>query len=149
MDGGVWADDYEEENFLDYYGEAEEVPEPMKRGAASGKKAILLDPNDPTQPAKPKVKKVVQNPRPKLDPDRLLLDNEGLPQLIREAYGLMYTPGQEIANLRKTLSMMERWSHRLFPKYTFKDFLDKCETLGKKRPVKTHLRKVRNGLIPT
>lgn len=140
---GVWADEYEDDNFLDYFGEAIEVPEPQKRGEAK-----LIDPDAPDKPP-PKPKKVVQNPRPKLDPERLLLETDGLPQLVRSAYDLMYKPDKEIENLRRTLALVERWSHRLFPKYTFKDFLDKCETLGKKRPVKTHLRKFRTGLIPS
>jgi hypothetical protein len=138
---GVWAEEFEDDDFLDNYGEAIEVPEPEKRSK-------LIDPNDPDKPL-PKPKKPVQNPRPKLDTERLLLEDHGLPQLIRSAYDLMYPPDKEIENLRRTLALLERWSHRLFPKYTFKDFLDKCETLGKKRPVKTHLRKVRTGLIPS
>lgn len=140
---GVWADEYEDDDFLDYFGEAIEVPEPEARG-----KAKLIDPNDPDKP-QPKPKKVVLNPRPKLDTERLLLEDNGLPELVRSAYDLIYEPDKEIANLRKTLALLEHWSHRLFPKYTFKDFLEKCETLGKKRPVKTHLRKVRSGQIPS
>uniref|UniRef100_A0A6G1S5R1 TIMELESS-interacting protein n=1 Tax=Aceria tosichella TaxID=561515 RepID=A0A6G1S5R1_9ACAR len=144
---GVWAEEFDDDSFLDYYGEAIEVPEPTKKG-----EAILIDPlsEDPDAKPPPKPKKIVQNPRPKLDVDRLLNEENGLPQLVRSAYDLMYKPDNEIENLRRTLSVVERWSHRLFPKYTFKDFLDKCETtLGKKRPVKTHLRKVRTGLIPS
>lgn len=140
---GVWADEYEEDDFLDNYGEAIEVPEPGKRG-----KTKEIDPNDPYK-SEPKPKRIVQNPRPKLDTDRLLSEDDGLPQLIRSAYDLMNKPDKEIENLRRNLALLERWSHRLFPKYTFKDFLEKCETLGKKRPIKTHLRKVRVGLIPT
>lgn len=140
---GVWADEYEDDDFLNNYGEAIEVPEPVKRG-----KAILIDPED-AEKAAPKPKKVVQNPRPKLDPDRLLSEENGLPKLVESSYDLMYKPGKEIENLKRTLALVERWSHRVFPKYTFKDFLDKAETLGKKRPIKTHLRKVRIGMIPS
>lgn len=138
---GVWADEYEDDDFLDYYGEAVEVPEPEKRG-----KAKQLDPDDPKAP---KPKRIVQNPRPKLDVDRLLDGEKGLIRLIDESRTILYEPGKEIENLRKTMTLLQHWSHRLFPKYTFKDFMDKCETLGKKRPLKTHLRKVRVGLIPT
>lgn len=139
---GVWAEEYDDDDFLDYYGEAEEVPEPEKRGG----KTKMLDPDDPNPP---KPKRVVQNPRPKLDVDRLLEEEQGLPNLIRESRSILYEPGMEIENLRKTMVILQHWSHRLFPKYTFKDFTDKCEALGKKRPLKTHLRKVRVGLTPT
>lgn len=139
---GVWAEDYEEDDFLDNYGEAEEVPEPQKRGGT-----IEVDPNNPDIAKKPK--RIVMNPRPKLDIDRLLSEERGLRELINSADKILFKPGREIENLRKTMALLQHWSHRLFPKYTFKDFLDKCETLGKKRPLKTHLRKCRVGLIPT
>lgn len=139
---GVWADDYEEDDFLDYYGEAEEVPEPKK------KKTKLVDPNDPDQPKEPKKTRIVQNPRPKLDVDRLLSEDRGLPELLRMSAHITFTPGKEVKDMKRTLALFELWSHRLFEKYTLNDFLAKCEALGKKRPVKTHLRKVRIGMIP-
>lgn len=140
---GVWADDYEEDDFLDYYGEAEEVPEPGK-----GTKTKIINPDDPDQPKEPKKARIVQNPRPKLDIDRLLDEDRGLPELLRMVSNITFKPGRQFKDMKKTLALFELWSHRLFPKYTFEDFLTKCETLGKKRPVKTHLRKVRLGMIP-
>lgn len=140
---GVWADEYEEENFLDYYGEAEEVPEPQR------KKTKLVDPDDPNQPKEPKKKRVVLNPRPKLDDERILSDERGLPELLRMANNITFKPGKEFSSVKKTLALLELWSHRLFPKYTFEDFLTKSEGLSSKRPIKTHLRKVRIGMIPT
>lgn len=140
---GVWDDEYEEDDFLDYYGEAEEVNEEPER-----KKTKLLDPNDPVQPKQPKKPRIVQNPRPKLDIDRLLSEERGLPELLRMVCSITFRPGKEIKDLKRTLALFQLWSHRLFPKYTFEDFLNKCETLGKKRPIKTHLRKVRIGMIP-
>ena len=139
---GVWDEDYEEDNFLDYYGEAEEVPEPQR------KKTKPLDPEDPNQPKEPKKPRIVQNPRPKLDVDRLLSEERGLPELLRLASNITFKPGKEVQDMKRTLALFELWSHRLFPKYTFNDFLTKCENLGKKRPVKTHIRKVRIGMIP-
>lgn len=140
---GVWADDYEEDDFLDYLDEAIEVPEPGER-----KKTKIIDPDDPNQPKEPSKRKPVQNPRLKLDADRLLSDERGLPELLRMASHITFKQGREIRDMKRTIAMFELWSHRLFPKYTFNDFLAKCETLGKKRPVKTHLRKVRIGMIP-
>lgn len=138
---GVWDDEYEDDDFLDYYGEAEEVPEP------GTKKAKLLDPDDPDQPKEPKKTRVVQNPRPKLDVDRLLSDERGLPELVKMAASLKFRQGHAIEYMKRTMSLYKLWSHRLFPKYTFEDFLTKCETLGKKKPIKTHLRKVRLGML--
>lgn len=144
MDGaGIWADDYEDDDFLDLYGEAEEVPDPEER-----RKAKLINPDDPDQPKKPKERKPVQNPRPKLDVDKLLCEERGLPELLRMAGNITFKKGREIKDMKRALALYELWSHRLFPKYTFDDFLTKCETLGKKRPIKTHLRKVRLGMIP-
>lgn len=141
---GVWDDEYEDDDFLDYYGEAEEVPE-------RARKSIVIDGNDPDnpdQPKGPKKARIVQNPRPKLDTDRIMSEERGLPELLKMASDITFRPGKEVEDMKNTLALLELWSHRLFPKYTFKDFLTKCENLGTKRPVKTHLRKVRLGQIP-
>lgn len=135
---GVWDDEYEEDDFLDMYGEALEVPEPGQKKTKEVK---------PDEVEKLK-RKPVLNPRPKLDVERLLNDKDGLPQLLNKAHSLTFTPGKEVEDMRRAISTIEHWAHRLFPKYTSDDFFEKCETLGKKRPVKTHLRKVRIGLIP-
>lgn len=139
---GVWANEYEDDDFLDYYGEAQEVPEPEQR------KTKTIDPDDPDQPKEPKKPRVIQNPRPKLDVDKLMSEERGLPELLRMASNITFEPGREIKDMKRTLALIRIWSHRLFPKYTFDDFLVKVENLGKKRPVKTHLRKVRIGMIP-
>ena len=138
---GVWADEYEDDDFLDYYGEAIEVPEP----GSKGKGTIEIDPSEVTKPKKEK--KPVQNPRPKLDVDRLLEEQRGLPQLLHASSLVVLKPDKEIENMRRIVAMFQHWSHRLFPKYTFNDVLTKCETLGRKRPIRTHLRKTRTGQI--
>lgn len=133
----VWADE-EDEDFFDYYGEAIEVTDQER------KKIKMTD----VEPGKePKIKKIVQNPRPKLDTEKLLDDQRGLPELLRMAANLHFRDGHEIEDMRTSLSVIELWSHRLFPKYTYDDFLIKCEKLGKKRPIKTMLRKTRTGLL--
>lgn len=134
---GIWAEDYEDDDFLDYYGEAEEVPEPERKRA----KIIEEESKEPKKP------RIVQNPRPKLDIDRLL-SSQGLPELLKMASDITFRPGREVEDMRRTLLMIQLWSHRLFTKFAFDDFIAKCEVLGKKRPVKTHLRKVRTGMIP-
>lgn len=134
---GVWDDEYEEDD-LDYYGEAQEVSEPER------KRIKLLD-EDPTKEAKKP--KIVKNPRPKLDIDAMLNEDKGLPELLRMATDVIFREGHEFEDMKQLLSVMQLWSHRLFPKYTFKDFLAKAEVLGKRRPVKTHIRKVRIGML--
>lgn len=137
---GVWDDEYEEDDILDYYGEAEEVNEPER------KKTKLLD-DDPNATKEPKKPRIVQNPRPKLDVDRLLLEDKGLPELLRMVAKLEFTPGKEIDDMKRAMAVFELWAHRLFPKFTFADFITKCETLGKKRPIQTYLRKTRLDML--
>lgn len=138
---GVWDDEYESDN-ISNLSEAEEVPE---KGSRTLK---IIGPDDPDQPKEPKKMRIVRNPRPKLDTDRLLTEDRGLPELLNMGREVMFEPGKEVEGVKQTMAMIQLWSHRLFPKYTFRDFLSKTETLGKKRPIKTHLRKVRTGMIP-
>lgn len=135
--------DYESDDLLDYYGEAEEVPDKTST-------TLKITGSDDTDQAKKQTKKlrIVHNPRPKLDADRMLSDERGLPELLRLGSEILFEPGKEVENMKQTLAMIELWSHKLFPKYTFHDFLTKAEALGKKRAIKTHLHKVRQGMIP-
>lgn len=138
---GVWAEDFEEDDdFLDFYGEAEEVPEPQR------KKIKVID-DHPDAAKEPRKIKVVQNPRPKLDVELLLNEERGLPELLRLSNKILFKPGNEMEDMKQTLNIMQSWAHRLFPKYNFQDFLTKAEALGKKRPIKTYLRKTRIGML--
>lgn len=38
-------------------------------------------------------------------------------------------------DLEKLMLTLEHWGHRLFPKMPFDEFLQRVETLGKKKPV--------------
>lgn len=138
---GVWDDEYESDNISEF-SEAEEVPD------KGPKKLKIIGPDDPDQPAKSsKPRKIVLNPRLKLDADRILSEERGLPALAKMGMEICFEPGKEVEGMKETMAMLELWAHRLFPKYTFRDFLEKAEGLGKKRPVKTHLHKVRKGMI--
>ncbi|KAK9497717.1 hypothetical protein O3M35_004385 [Rhynocoris fuscipes] len=55
--------------------------------------------------------------------------------------------GHEKEDLAKIISCLYHWTHRLYPKMTFEDCLDKIETLGKKRPTLTYLTKLRLGMM--
>lgn len=51
--------------------------------------------------------------------------------------------GHESEDLNAVLNRLEQWSHRLFPRYTFDDTIDKLEKLGKKNDIKVMLRRIR------
>jgi len=79
------------------------------------------------------VKIRVKKPQPKLNPERL-----------RGPRGLSVLPtwfeniqlkgkGHESEDLNAVINRLEQWTHRLFPRYTFDDSIDKLEKLGKKK----------------
>lgn len=131
-------DDFIEEDEADFYNMMDEAEEEEEKNEDEDKKTKKID-------GTPKVPRAVTNPRPKLDADRLLDEQRGLPELLKMLSSFTFHPGREVEELRKMLNVYELWAHRLFPKFTFDDFLEKCEALGKKRAIKTHLRKVRSG----
>lgn len=140
---GVWAEEYEEDDdFLANYGEAIEVPEPGQKA----KKAKLIDPEE-AEKAPKRLSLTRREPRPKLDGDRLLEEQNGLPQLINMARDITFIEGQEVRDLKRTVALVKLWAHRCFSKYTFDDFITKCEKLETKRQIKTHLRKIRIGMV--
>jgi len=92
------------------------------------------------------VKIRVRNPQPKLNAERL-----------RGPRGLSVLPtwfenielkgkGHESEDLNAVINRLEQWTHRLFPRYTFDDSLDKLENLGKKNEVKVLLKRIRMDL---
>lgn len=54
--------------------------------------------------------------------------------------------GHEAEDLNTVVNRLEQWTHRLFPKYTFDDAIDKLEVLGKKNEVKVMLKRIRMGM---
>lgn len=54
--------------------------------------------------------------------------------------------GHESEDLNTVINRLEQWTHRLFPRYTFDDAIDKLEKLGKKNEVKTMLKRMRLGM---
>lgn len=54
--------------------------------------------------------------------------------------------GHESEDLNAVINRLEQWTHRLFPRYTFDDAIDKLEKLGKKNEVKVMLKRIRMGL---
>lgn len=51
--------------------------------------------------------------------------------------------GHETDDLNTVMNRLEQWTHRLFPRYTFDDAIDKLEKLGKKNEVKVILKRIR------
>jgi len=91
-------------------------------------------------------KKKQINRGPKLDPN-LLLGPRGLPALKTLSEQLNFKgPGHEYEDVGLLMSKIEHWAHRLYPKYTFGDTLEKLESLGNKGRVKSAMQKLRMGL---
>ena len=55
--------------------------------------------------------------------------------------------GHEKEDLDRVMKRLEYWAFRLFPKLDYDDFLAKCEHLGHKKDLQTHLKRYRLGLI--
>lgn len=82
-----------------------------------------------------KPKRVIRNPQPKLDAERLK-GPRGLAALEGYFKNVKFKgPKHEEEDLRKIMKIYEYWCHRMFPKYPFDDCLAKLEKLGTKRPV--------------
>lgn len=46
--------------------------------------------------------------------------------------------GQEREDLARIMIFLHYWTHRLYPKMTFEDCIEKIENLGKKRPTQVN-----------
>lgn len=55
--------------------------------------------------------------------------------------------GHEREDLNAVLKKLEHWAHRLYPNYTFNDFVAQVEKLGKKKELQTHMYRYRHGLL--
>ncbi|KAK9461164.1 replication fork protection component Swi3-domain-containing protein [Lipomyces oligophaga] len=72
----------------------------------------------------------------KLDAERLL-SPEGLSELKVMVRKMKFKgKGQELRDLQRLLNIYKIWSHKLFPKANFEDFLALVEKLGHTRPVR-------------
>ncbi|TNN12814.1 TIMELESS-interacting protein isoform 1 [Schistosoma japonicum] len=93
-------------------------------------------------------KRVVKNPRPKLDPQRLL-SNKGLPALLSDFKKVKFRgKGFEFQDLDRLLFTYEAWSNRLVPRMSFPEVVDRLEAVGNKREIRVALHKLRNGIWP-
>ncbi|XP_059089914.1 TIMELESS-interacting protein-like [Tigriopus californicus] len=98
-------------------------------------------------PPPEKKRRVIRNPMPKLNPDRIC-GPRGigiLPSVMAD-----FQPkgkGREFEDLNLVLKKLEHWAHRLYPKLPFDDVSDRLTVLGKKMAVKTYLKKLRMGIV--
>ncbi|XP_026272161.1 MICAL-like protein 1 [Frankliniella occidentalis] len=97
---------------------------------------------------KPDEKKVIRikRPQPKLDAERLK-GPRGLLQLKKSFADIKFKgKNHEAEDLQRVMARLEHWSHRLFPKFQFDDFIEKVEKLGSKKVVQNYVKRLRMGL---
>ncbi|CAH8430259.1 unnamed protein product [Heterobilharzia americana] len=93
-------------------------------------------------------KRVVKNPRPKLDPQRLL-SNKGLPALLEDFKKVKFRgKGHEFQDLDKLLFIYEAWANRLVPRLNFSEVVERLENVGNKREIRVALHRLRDGIWP-
>ncbi|CAH8826453.1 unnamed protein product [Trichobilharzia szidati] len=93
-------------------------------------------------------KRVVKNPRPKLDP-QCLLSNKGLPALLDDFKKVKFGgKGHEFQDLEKLLYVYEAWANRVVPRLTFPEVVERLEHVGSKREIHVALDRLRNGIWP-
>lgn len=148
-DEEVIRDDDDLEDFIENDEEddlRQEAGDQREDGADYDEPKVRRDDEAVEAPSKPKVKRVVLNPQPKLDADRLKSD-KGLVLLVKEHEKIrLKGKGHEAEDLDKIMFTLEHWGHRLFPKLHFDDFLERCEQLGHKKPVSVFVKKMRMGM---
>jgi len=93
-------------------------------------------------------KRVIKNPQPKLNPERLM-GPRGI-QTIEDVFSDWEGrgKGKEFDDLDVVMKRLEHWAHRLYPKLPFDNVLDVvANRLGKKKAVQTHVKKIRLGMV--
>ncbi|KAJ3648832.1 hypothetical protein Zmor_020604 [Zophobas morio] len=94
-----------------------------------------------------KPKRVIRNPQPKLNAETLK-GKRGLATLDSYFDRVKFKGrGHEEQDLGVILKTYEYWCHRLFPKYPFDECISKIESLGTKKPVLTHIKKIRFDML--
>ena len=94
-----------------------------------------------------KKKRIIKNPQPKLNPERLMGD-KGI-QTVEDYFKDWQSKGKgrEFDDLELVMKKLEHWAHRLYPKLPFDSVIDiVANRLGKKKAVQTHVKKIRLGM---
>lgn len=140
--------DYEgDDEIIEHYENQESDDE---RGSHGGAEDATSDNETGTarriDPSKSK-SHVVRNPAPKLNTERLKGPN-GVQTIEKYFEGFkFYGKGHERTDLDRIMKRLEHWSHRLFPKYHFDDFLTRVEQLGTKKDLQVFVKKYRLDMI--
>jgi len=122
--------------------EATEAPDP---GAAQ--RAKFQGTDEKKDGEEPK-KKIIRNPMPKLNPDRIC-GARGIGTLSDIFSDFQPKGGDHVfEDLDRAMHKMEHWAHRLYPKLPFDDVMARISVLGKKMAIQTHLKRTRMGLDP-
>lgn len=94
-----------------------------------------------------KAKRIVKNPQPKLNVDTLK-GPRGIHTLPKTFENIKFQgKNHEEQDLNLLMKTYEYWCHRLFPKFSFDDCLARIEGLGHKKPLQTHLKKIRMDML--
>ena len=123
--------------------EATEAPDP---GAAQ--RANFPGNTDGKRDEEEPKKKIIRNPMPKLNPDRIC-GARGIGTL-SDIFSDFKPKGGDYVfeDLDRAMHKMEHWAHRLYPKLPFDDVMARISVLGKKMAIQTHLKRTRMGLDP-
>ncbi|KAF6208066.1 hypothetical protein GE061_016516 [Apolygus lucorum] len=54
---------------------------------------------------------------------------------------------KRMMKLEELFTRLQHWAHRLFPKMTFEDCIERIEELGHKREIQTNMHKLRMGMV--
>lgn len=126
----------DEANNLNDGNEPQDDNEPKENDENNDETARRIDPETSK-------KRIVRKAIPKLNTARLR-GPKGVQTIEKYFEGFKFNgKGHEKNDLDRVMKRLEHWSHRLFPKYQFDDFLDKVEVLGAKRDLQTFLTKYR------
>uniref|UniRef100_A0A0A9ZHR8 TIMELESS-interacting protein n=1 Tax=Lygus hesperus TaxID=30085 RepID=A0A0A9ZHR8_LYGHE len=126
---------------------ASDDEEPVGGNTQEGRADEAEEVNDESRRVVKPKRTVTRAPRPKLDPARLL-GPRGI-FVLSSTFDSVKFKGKrhELDDLNNILSRLQHWAHRLFPKLTFEDCIERIEELGHKREIQTNMHKLRMGMV--
>ncbi|CAL4079333.1 unnamed protein product, partial [Meganyctiphanes norvegica] len=136
-------------SFSDSEDEYDDDPDPEAKRQVEGPdgQEATNDGDEPKKIEPAKVKRVIKNPQPKLDPQRLA-GPRGIFQLQKIYKDVKWKgKGYERDDLSLLLKRLEHWAHRLYPKLPFQDTIEQIEKLGMKKNVQVHMKKIRLDML--
>ncbi|GJQ66412.1 hypothetical protein Trydic_g4426 [Trypoxylus dichotomus] len=135
------------EEYADDYAEAIEDNVEQEIENENQTEGVENEEQEDKENKKVKPKRIIKNPRPKLDLESLK-SHKGLLYLEHYFKNKKFKgKGHEEEDLRIIMKTYEYWCHRLFPKFSFDDCLAKLEKLGTKKNVQVYLKRLRMDLV--